>query len=184
MRVVLIILCALPLFVFAGNHDTITIKHKGNTFDIARQSPDTLITMHLHTYVQVRSIVMHPLIPLRINGNTIYTINETDFIYKAAVSTVNDCIETVFKTIRDELPVGSYSYELPDLVINEHGKIVFFTSNAFTTSREIVLTEQQYKTINSLFEKALEDIELIPLVIDGERTSFRIDIKSNFRLAQ
>ncbi len=174
----------LPLVAIAGNRDTFTIKHNGNIIEVARQSPDTLISMHPHTYVQVRSIVKHPLVPLRMNGNTIYTTDETDFIHNAAVSTVTDCIEAVFKTIRDELPAGSYTYELPDLVINEQGKIVFYTPDAFTASREVLLTEQQYKTIHSLLEKALLDIELIPLVIDGERVPFRIDIKSNFRLAQ
>ncbi|OSZ82890.1 hypothetical protein CAP35_06410 [Chitinophagaceae bacterium IBVUCB1] len=184
LRLLITILCLLPLSVYAGKLDTVTVKRNGFVFEIVKQEADTLITMQQHTMVRVKELVKHADIPITINGVQIYNAtNSTGFQANAARNLINERIHSVFNNLKDELPAGNYAYQLPDVVVNTDGKIVYYTADALSVSKDILLTEEQYKKITAAFDDALRDAELIPLIIDGEKQPFLINAGAAIRTA-
>lgn len=180
-----ILLCICHSLLFAAEADTLKIVRNGNTIEVVQQRADTIAVINPQTYKQEQQVISHQPIPISLNGTALYFDKEAkNFIIKAAQTQLQDCIRTMFKNIKDELPAGSYSCSIPDLVIDVNGKAVYHSDNVFHASKNVVLSETQYKSINEEFAKALHELEFIPLTIDGEKVPFRIDINADMRLAQ
>lgn len=178
-------LLLFPIVCYSGQTDTIKVTRNNNVIEIAQQRADTISVINPQTYKQGKRVIRHSPIPLTLNGiNIFFDERNNNFILKAASTQIQECIQSVFKNIKDELPAGSYSYQLPDIVIDINGKVAYYSTNAFTASAEVLLTEKQYNTINIVFEKALNELELVPMIIDGEKTPFRLSISEYIRLAQ
>ncbi len=171
--------------LFASQTDTFKVSHNGNIVEITQQRADTIAIINGQTYKQEQQVVKHPPVPISLNGTAIYFDKEAkNFIIKAAQTQLQDCIRTIFKDIKDELPAGSYSCEIPDLVIDAEGKAVYFSNSVFYASKEVLLSDKLFQSINKQFAKAINEIEFIPLTIDGEKVPFRIDMSADMRLAQ
>lgn len=171
--------------LFASQADTVKVIRNGNLIELVQKCPDTIAVINPQTYKQEQQIIAHPPTPISLNGVALYFDREgKNFIIKAATNQLQDCIRNIFKNIKDELPAGSYSCSLPDIVIDAEGKIIYHNDNIFYASKNVLLSEKQYQSINDQFAKALNEIEFIPLIIDGEKTPFRIDISADMRLAQ
>ncbi len=180
-----ILLCISTVSLYASHADTIKVMRNGNLIELAQRHPDTIAVINPQTYKQEQQVISHPPTPISLNGTSVYFDTEgKNFIIKAATTQLQDCIRNIFKNIKDELPAGSYSCSIPDLVIDANGKAVYHSDNVFHASKNVVLSETQYKSINEEFAKALHELEFIPLTIDGEKVPFRIDISADMRLAQ
>lgn len=180
-----ILLCALHAMLFASQTDTFKVMRNGNIIELVQQRADTIPIINTQTYKQEQQVIIHPPKPISLNGVALYF--DTDghnFITHAAYTQLQDCIRNIFKNIKDELPAGSYTCELPDIVIDANGKAVYYSSNVFFASKNVILSEAQYKSINEEFAKAINELEFIPLIIDGEKVPFRVDISADMRLAQ
>lgn len=180
-----ILLCLAPSALFASQSDTLKVTRNGNVIEVVQQHPDTIAVINPQTYKQEQRTISHLPVPISLNGIEIYYDKESkNFIAKAAATQLHECIYTLFRNIKDELPAGSYSFSIPDLVIDSKGKAVYFSNNAFYASKETLLSENLYQSINEQFAKAINEIEFIPLTIDGEKVPFRIDMSVDMRLAQ
>lgn len=180
-----ILLCICHSLLFAAEADTLKIVRNGNTIEVVQQRADTIAVINPQTYKQEQQVISHPPIPISLNGTALYFDKEAkNFIIKAAQTQLQDCIRTMFKNIKDELPAGTYTCEIPDLVIDAEGKAAYFSNNVFYASKDVLLSDKLFLSINEQFAKAINEIEFIPLNIDGEKVPFRIDISADMRLAQ
>lgn len=180
-----ILLCICHSLLFAAEADTLKVVRNGNTIEVVQQRADTIVVINPQTYKQEQRTIIHPPTPISLNGTALYFDKEAkNFIIKAAQTQLQDCIRTMFKNIKDELPAGTYTCEIPDLVIDADGKAVYFSNNVFYASKEVLLSDKLFQSINKQFAKAINEIEFIPLTIDGEKVPFRIDMSADMRLAQ
>lgn len=180
-----ILLCLAQSALFASQSDTLKVTRNGNVIEVVQQQPDTIAVINPQTYKQEQRTISHPPVPISLNGIEIYHDKESkNFIAKAAATQLHECLYTLFRNIKDELPAGSYSFSVPDLVIDTKGKAAYFSNNTFYASKETLLSEKLFQSINEQLTKAINEIEFIPLTIDGEKVPFRIDMSADMRLAQ
>lgn len=180
-----ILLCICHSLLFAAEADTLKIVRNGNTIEVVQRRADTIAVINPQTYKQEKRTITHPPVPISLNGTEVYHDKEgKNFIVKAAATKLHECFYTLFRNIKDELPAGSYSFSMPDLVIDAEGKAAFFSKDVFYASKDVVLSQKLFQSINEQFAKAINEIEFIPLTIDGEKIPFRIDISADMRLAQ
>ncbi len=184
-KLVSILFCLFSATLFASQNDTLKVIRNGNIIEVVQQQPDTIAIINPQTYKQEQRTITHPPVPISLNGTALFYDKEAkNFIIKAAQTQLQDCIRNIFKNIKDELPAGSYSCNIPDLVVDANGKAVHYSTPVFFASKNVMLTEKQYQSINEQFTQAINEIEFIPLIIDGEKIPFRIDISADMRLAQ
>ncbi|MBS1773021.1 MAG: hypothetical protein JST82_09170 [Bacteroidetes bacterium] len=181
----------LPCIAFAGKADTITVHQRNNVIELKVVAPDTIKLINAITSKPEKKIITHPPVPLSLNGMAIYTSDKPDFITSAAREKIQECLSAAFQDIRDSLPMGAYSYNLPDLVINREGKIAYHGPNSFVVFGSYAIDNAPQKMpdtlkvyIEKMFDDALDEVELMPLVVDGERVPFLLDITMDISISQ
>lgn len=190
MRILFLILAILPFVVSAHGDTTIVHNSKGDAIEIYTPQPDTLPFINQHTLRQETRISQRAAVPITLNGQDILFYTKPHFIITAAKEKINDAVLKIFNDIKDSLVLGSYSYHLPDIVIGPEGKVAYYSHDAFSaypaTDNGHVkngrITPEQKQAFEKKFDTILAEIEFIPLVIDGEKVPFRLDISFDFRV--
>ncbi len=111
-----------------------TISYKGNKFEMSPAMHDTIAIVDPVTGVERTMVTTLDPKPITMNGNKIYNSNElnkkTTFNIKEA--SIKEYLMNQIGKKLSQLPNGYYNMQVSNIVIDEKGKLVFYTFNGLT----------------------------------------------------
>lgn len=149
--------------IFKGN----TVTYKGNVFELSEKMHDTIMVEDPVTGKMLMKIAEREPQPIKMNGQQIYDYLEVG--PKVQGLKLREYFRNAIMDESDLLIRMGYNFRLFDVVIDEKGRVVYYTfSGLYKSYNARELPEKEIKRINKKIETVLKDIEATPAMLDGK----------------
>lgn len=164
------------------------ITYNGNVFETKIPDPDTVMVQNPATGEITMRVARkeYPEIVI-MNGEQVYSsLYYTDEHTKTAHDKLKDIANNIAKKYADEVRPGSYTVGMNNVVIDKDGKIVFaevfgLRPNSYGSENYVVPPETNIK-IRDEISVAFRNVEVEPIVIDGEKRIVRLSLSNRIDL--
>lgn len=164
------------------------ITYNGDVFETKIPDPDTVMVQNPATGEITMRVARkeYPEIVI-MNGEQVYSsLYYTDEHTETAHDKLKDIANNIAKKYADEVRPGSYTVGMNNVVIDKDGKIVFaevfgLRPNSYGSENYVVPPETNIK-IRDEISVAFRNVEVEPIVIDGEKRIVRLSLSNRIDL--
>ncbi|MGN6567808.1 MAG: hypothetical protein ACTHJ0_07645, partial [Flavipsychrobacter sp.] len=128
------------------------VKYEGNTIELKKELRDTIITVNPKTGKNDTAIAVRESYPLKLNGEKIYTMYDSNIKMKYHESAelvsskyAESIVEYLLNNLNSELEKlddGGYRLGINNVVLDQKGKIVYYEYSGIVTASDTIPDEK------------------------------------------
>lgn len=128
------------------------VKYEGNTIELKKELRDTIITVNAKTGKNDTAIAVRGSYPLKLNGEKIYTMYDSNIKMKYHESAelvsskyAESIVEYLLNNLKSELEKlddGGYRLGINNVVLDQKGKIVYYEYSGIVTASDTIPDEK------------------------------------------
>ena len=141
-------------FVKNGNK----VTYRGNTFELSKATFDTMTLIDPVTGSEIVKVVQHDPQPIKMNGKQIPTDVDKNPVYTGSEKDLRDYLLKNMKDVLSKLDDGQYWLDISNILIDEHGRIVYFDYSEMKRSKTAgEVNDANFGTINKNLQEEIYD---------------------------